>query len=174
MCHHRCFNTQPPEGGWIRELITPRSISLFQHSAARRRLGLNQSSMDSFGMFQHSAARRRLDRRFCLQQMACCVSTLSRPKAAGRLRKRSSLPGISFNTQPPEGGWLAPELMKKWLKSFNTQPPEGGWVDVSNETLAKLDVSTLSRPKAAGTLHYLYNLFAEFQHSAARRRLDRR
>ena len=36
---------------------------------------------------------------------------------------------------------------EKW--SFNTQPPEGGWlVEVADESEA--DVSTRSRPKAAG------------------------
>ena len=34
-------------------------------------------------------------------------------------------------------------------KSFNTQPPEGGWV-VSAVAAAAVVVSTLSRPKAAG------------------------
>ncbi len=33
-----------------------------------------------------------------------------------------------FNTQPPEGGWLA-EIAGQYLKQgFNTQPPEGGWL----------------------------------------------
>ncbi len=33
-----CFNTQPPEGGWKR-------WQRFQHTAARRRLGLQQNQM---------------------------------------------------------------------------------------------------------------------------------
>ena len=35
---------------------------------------------------------------------------------------------ISFNTQPPEGGWNCSLLISKLKTSFNTQPPEGGWV----------------------------------------------
>ena len=33
----------------------------------------------------------------------------------------------SFNTQPPEGGWLINLFDCRPLRSFNTQPPEGGW-----------------------------------------------
>ena len=33
----------------------------------------------------------------------------------------------SFNTQPPEGGWMTARLSISSLTSFNTQPPEGGW-----------------------------------------------
>ena len=33
----------------------------------------------------------------------------------------------SFNTQPPEGGWVSCLLRANKRMSFNTQPPEGGW-----------------------------------------------
>ena len=77
-----------------------------------------------------------------------------------------------FNTQPPEGGWQ-PELWRGWhSRCFNTQPPEGGWVLLLLKTEALyqfqhaaarrrlgamyygvstvIEVSTRSRPKAAG------------------------
>ena len=34
---------------------------------------------------------------------------------------------ISFNTQPPEGGWLSAGSLPCSQTGFNTQPPEGGW-----------------------------------------------
>ena len=34
---------------------------------------------------------------------------------------------LSFNTQPPEGGWDGCCLAYAEYDSFNTQPPEGGW-----------------------------------------------
>ena len=34
----RCFNTQPPEGGWYEYLLEIMSDKVFQHTAARRRL----------------------------------------------------------------------------------------------------------------------------------------
>ena len=36
--------------------------------------------------------------------------------------------------------------------SFNTQPPEGGWLDKALENVIQL-VSTHSRPKAAGRVN---------------------
>ena len=79
---------------------------------------------------------------------------------------------VSFNTQPPEGGWYAgPEMTQEKLAvsthsrpkaagapippafglgyCFNTQPPEGGWLKGG---------------------YYAFNLL-KFQHTAARRRL---
>ena len=35
--------------------------------------------------------------------------------------------------------------------SFNTQPPEGGWALMENDHVDGLEVSTHSRPKAAGS-----------------------
>ena len=76
------FNTQPPEGGWPRINSPRRSGKLFQHTAARRRLGFFRFVPNlRFGFntqppeggwallwvivqfwqkFQHTAARRRL------------------------------------------------------------------------------------------------------------------
>ena len=34
----------------------------------------------------------------------------------------------SFNTQPPEGGWICGFDEICHLICFNTQPPEGGWI----------------------------------------------
>ena len=83
----------------------------------------------------------------------------------------------SFNTQPPEGGWLKSLLEQKRFEvsthsrpkaaglvkllgvtpsgCFNTQPPEGGWVAESIYKQFGM-VSTHSRPKAAG---YFINIF---------------
>ena len=76
-----CFNTQPPEGGCfgdvrhvaggqvsthsrpkaaaMRRAVSLRA-SMFQHTAARRRLCRCQSREYLGGVFQHTAARRRL------------------------------------------------------------------------------------------------------------------
>ena len=56
---------------------------------------------------------------------------------------------MSFNTQPPEGGWLETEAFYLIQECFNTQPPEGGWTALPKSCLRRL-VSTHSRPKAAG------------------------
>ena len=79
-----CFNTQPPEGGWPVFPVTARPRTLFQHTAARRRLAVTAATVQVLGLFQHTAARRRL------------VVERSQP---GHVV-------CSFNTQPPEGGWI--------------------------------------------------------------------
>ena len=101
---------------------------------------------------------------------------------------------LGFNTQPPEGGWkgLCTVLMR--LARFNTQPPEGGWSTFGGSryksamfqhTAARrrldiiptgavliVDVSTHSRPKAAGVIiQFRAGHSFKFQHTAARRRL---
>ena len=55
----------------------------FQHTAARRRLGISNWDLSLLGK----------------------VSTHSRPKAAGFGFGRIRGVVCSFNTQPPEGGW---------------------------------------------------------------------
>ena len=57
---------------------------------------------------------------------------------------------IRFNTQPPEGGWADRATDFTIAVCFNTQPPEGGWDKHVADSLAKISVSTHSRPKAAG------------------------
>ena len=56
-------------------------------------------------MFQHTAARRRLGAHNVTRSGETSVSTHSRPKAAGFLMLKYQRLIIGFNTQPPEGGW---------------------------------------------------------------------
>ena len=56
-----------------------------------------------------------------------CVSTHSRPKAAGRSPIGLLPIRVCFNTQPPEGGWKTVNRHSIQIRGFNTQPPEGGW-----------------------------------------------
>ena len=146
---------------------------LFQHTAARRRLGVwnflyelsdtvsthsrpkaagshKQHRRQPTRLFQHTAARRRLDSENAFGEGEFGVSTHSRPKAAGAAWCSFNRRTGSFNTQPPEGGWVEkykgippykvsthsrPKAAGPWIgvwprcccKCFNTQPPEGGW-----------------------------------------------
>ena len=107
-----------------------------------------------------------------LSQSAGCVSTHSRPKAAGSTKNTGTPSLLCFNTQPPEGGWARSIVARSSDFGFNTQPPEGGWAWEKLDK-HKLDmVSTHSRPKAAGPASaYSPNRHCGFQHTAARRRL---
>ena len=64
---------------------------------------------------------------------------------------KTRLFGVCFNTQPPEGGWFKCSVRCPYTQRFNTQPPEGGWFELSFDN---------------------YEMF-KFQHTAARRRLER-
>ena len=167
-----CFNTQPPEGGWFQVASTLRVSTMFQHTAARRRLDYPNATL----------------------AILETVSTHSRPKAAGSGVSFLYQDTLCFNTQPPEGGWifqtkvpsnfqnvsthsrpkaageanaarLATDKMfqhtaarrrlgetnrsRPKLRRFNTQPPEGGWLPQDDFLICLL----------------------LFQHTAARRRL---
>ena len=56
---------------------------MFQHTAARRRLGIPQRQACIGSLFQHTAARRRLVGDYAGLGVSHQVSTHSRPKAAG-------------------------------------------------------------------------------------------
>ena len=121
-------------------------------------------------MFQHTAARRRLGFFKKLWQRQNGFNTQP-PEGGWRYCQGSLSDSSSFNTQPPEGGWLyqvrRPLLARLfqhtaarrrletcmswivWPSGFNTQPPEGGWAHSLSTFFAK-SVSTHSRPKAAG------------------------
>ena len=127
-CSFSCFNTQPPEGGWWQVWLLPLSYTVFQHTAARRRLAHYFVGITgTFCEFQHTAARRRLEcRKYCSK--ALLVSTHSRPKAAGYCVNNKS---------------------NSTLVSTHSRPKAAGRSTVKQGYLLKL-VSTHSRPKAAG------------------------
>ena len=149
-----------------------------------------------YGLFQHTAARRRLGHAEVKEHRKQEVSTHSRPKAAGAAIITKPRTMRSFNTQPPEGGWHSQGCPQPLIRCFNTQPPEGGWVGQPEQPSQPTAVSTHSRPKAAGggfvrqrqmgvvSTHSRpkaagfiqaqdYGEYEEFQHTAARRRLER-
>ena len=146
----KCFNTQPPEGGWHAHLKTTSIFQTFQHTAARRRLEVFINfMMFSFMVSTHSRPKAAGGYGVGIHPNNK-VSTHSRPKAAGCSLSKSRSCFFCFNTQPPEGGWVIPVernhsrhvsthsrpkaagtvFIEKgfFMKCFNTQPPEGGWL----------------------------------------------
>ena len=100
-------------------------------------------------MFQHTAARRRLGSVPIQHIRVGDVSTHSRPKAAGYgLGLPNLTANVSTHSRPKAAGDFQTALNPNAF-CFNTQPPEGGWrhlLGFSDDDL----VSTHSRPKAAG------------------------
>ena len=140
------FNTQPPEGGWIKKQYTENPYFVSTHSRPKAAAPVSLR-YPSGRQFQHTAARRRL-----------AILAIDRGGAGG------------FNTQPPEGGCcifqpfgdiiqmfqhtaarrrlFQVKKRSQQVGSFNTQPPEGGW-----------------------SANCCPMFWRKFQHTAARRRL---
>ena len=125
----------------------------------------------------------------------CAVSTHSRPKAAAYQRVFECRPHYGFNTQPPEGGCEDNGKTRIWGFVSTHSRPKAAAPPTKRLHLIQ-PVSTHSRPKAAATSLSLMkrsqNCFntqppeggcgssirtafgdTEFQHTAARRRLQR-
>ena len=124
-----------------------------------------------------------------------CVSTHSRPKAAGITTKSFAVCTVCFNTQPPEGGWSVWDVDRLGAVEFQHTAARRRLVTCNRpsdhfllfqHTAArrrlvapieppkpKPPVSTHSRPKAAGFLGSSTTAVMVFQHTAARRRLAR-
>ena len=82
-----CFNSQPPEGGWVAMVPLVLSPGPFQLTAARRRLAPNSGG----------------------NGLGIRVSTHSRPKAAGHvIRLIYKNPPVSTHSRPKAAGkpWM--------------------------------------------------------------------
>ena len=142
------FNTQPPEGGWLRCAAKSSCVVLFQHTAARRRLA------------KISVTRLHLAR----------VSTHSRPKAAGVLVCQVIFDKlVSTHSRPKAAGLNIKQNLNILAVSTHSRPKAAGnW---AFRNCSKFAVSTHSRPKAAGFDCSTHSVCLAFQHTAARRRL---
>ena len=122
------FNTQPPEGGWA-PINAPRSILMrFQHTAARRRLERLQIQLCHGYGFNTQPPEGGWEQGDNSSPWVRFVSTHSRPKAAGDLLARyASASRVSTHSRPKAAGYIPPPA-RHGGKRFNTQPPEGGWV----------------------------------------------
>ena len=143
----QCFNTQPPEGGWVKNGLPFNPYKVSTHSRPKAAGSTPISDYDVI-RFQHTAARRRLAICEKFQEKGSTVSTHSRPKAAGHLLVYPSHVVHGFNTQPPEGGWSYHTEHENNCGCFNTQPPEGGWTSVT--PLTRLSGGFNTQPPEGG------------------------
>ena len=122
---------------------------MFQHTAARRRLGVCMTSIivcSCFNtqppeggwsrlptksrclcVFQHTAARRRLaNPKTCISKTKLFQHTAARRRLGFLLGQAGKRENVSTHSRPKAAGWRLPK--QKWGgQCFNTQPPEGGW-----------------------------------------------
>ena len=77
--------------------------------------------------FQLTAARRRLVR-LLSRSPRFTLSFNSQPPEGGWTNSASlTVMPSCFNSQPPEGGWFSRPVARVARSRFNSQPPEGGW-----------------------------------------------
>ena len=124
---NRRFNSQPPEGGWVKPNKPAAMSREFQLTAARRRLALSKNRPKTQNLFQLTAARRRLATD--AGKIGYFTHSFnSQPPEGGWTSFLVVVPHkAGFNSQPPEGGWQKDHETDIFQKSFNSQPPEGGW-----------------------------------------------
>ncbi len=77
-----------------------------------------------------------------------------------------------FNSQPPEGGWGRNDEPVHFFRKFQLTAARRRLVKISNDRIDVYDVSTHSRPKAAGVRLSVFPRDYKFQLTAARRRLE--
>ena len=139
-----CFNTQPPEGGWVILAIWRCRLDVSTHSRLK-----------AAGVIL-AIWRCRLD-----------VSTHSRLKAAGPIKPNPNNIIKGFNTQPPEGGWCHSRNLEMPLGCFNTQPPEGGW-DSHTRLFHRQRGFNTQPPEGGWFIRKTFERYnVEFQHTAA-------
>ena len=144
----------------------------FQHTAARRRLGLLVISDNPLYSFNTQPPEGGwLEAANTHHQFG--VSTHSRPKAAGTAIRFSSRHCNGFNTQPPEGGWAGKPHEYITDQRFQHTAARRRLAGYAGSCGNLVSVSTHSRPKAAGAMTRWLTAAPAFQHTAARRRLVR-
>ena len=74
---------------------------------------------------------------------------------------------MSFNTQPPKGGWVTTTPRDNSEKGFNTQPPKGGWSQITGAASSYASFNT--QPPKGGWLGSYSSIARKlgFQHTAA-------
>ena len=144
------FNTQPPEGGWLRyQGALHKEDEVSTHSrpkAAGRPSIIHPPKRRSFNTQPPEGGWSGYHARFCP-----VLRFNTQPPEGGWFSRKAKIAEIyGFNTQPPEGGWQCDRRRQSHRQyRFNTQPPEGGWAAEVLDFALNL-VSTHSRPKAAG------------------------
>ena len=144
------FNTQPPEGGWFCFIRFILIFDLFQHTAARRRLGRQSIEAELPTLFQHTAARRRL-----VPFHDGCSDFGWFQHTAAR-RRLEPLPMVSIGLKRFQHTAARRRLetvfltVCSWLIVSTHSRPKAAGIHI----VCRLDfivVSTHSRPKAAGS-----------------------
>ena len=168
-----CFNTQPPEGGWPQAAFTDSGFGCFNTQPPEGGWDIHGDKITANTLFQHTAARRRLARLIRFGLLWAGFNTQPPeggwPDGAGFFRHAVSFQHTAARRR------LVRRLEELGIISvFQHTAARRRLVCDSETTQINAIVSTHSRPKAAGLNDLQNKLFDMFQHTAARRRLDKR
>ena len=168
--------------------------SRFQHTAARRRLGIGKIGLKRGAKFQHTAARRRLDISVCRNWIKTSVfqHTAARRRLGGSITSLHAGNVFQHTAARRRLASSTPTMVQAMM--FQHTAARRRLDHIFSSAFKQVLVSTHSRPKAAGIKHFFDSDAAkrfntqppeggwkiiwryapsliEFQHTAARRRL---
>ena len=124
----KCFNTQPPEGGWDTVLTRIDRKRVSTHSRPKAAGATLLLTFRASFPFQHTAARRRLGEHVSLARCADAVSTHSRPKAAGkRAANPNTTDSVSTHSRPKAAGQGFHKLQVVRFVSTHSRPKAAGF-----------------------------------------------
>jgi len=106
------FNTQPPEGSWAVSEALPNAMTVSTHSRPKA-AGIPPRANRTLRLFQHTAARRQLEMDEAgADKELLRVSTHSRPKAAGSVFVHLLLAKtVSTHSRPKAAGCHLPRRL---------------------------------------------------------------
>ena len=110
-------HSRPKAAGWPIP-AKPCGFGVSTHSRPKAAGIFANSLLKAIYLFQLTAARRRLAMPLQGIRSFLKVSTHSRPKAAGKQHLVAFSWRLRFNSQPPEGGWLACKHRCRCLRRF--------------------------------------------------------
>ena len=124
--------------------------SEFQLTAARRRLVLTQNTANECEDVSTHSRPKAAGGTLFLNRASSTVSTHSRPKASGVNGCSCECGERRFNSQPPEGGWASYIFSLNFVPLFQLTAARRRLVIKRGGFMSQFEVSTHSRPKAAG------------------------
>ena len=120
------FNSQPPEGGWVKALKDQGREQVSTHSRPKAAGADVRGVTDGVTVSTHSRPKAAGTVGEAVE-IAETVSTHSRPKAAGGIADKARLfAAVSTHSRPKAAGLLV-DIFARFVVGFNSQPPEGGW-----------------------------------------------
>ena len=112
------FNTQPPEGGWVCTNPPKYTPSRFNTQPPEGGWLFSSKNEDKHSIVSTHSRPKAAGSMSAYGPTDSVVSTHSRPKAAGGVNMTSYFVVQGFNTQPPEGGWVHIRFAKRFSRPF--------------------------------------------------------